>query len=437
MKKRFGDRVQFLGVYVREAHPTDGWRMASNDRAGVVFAQPRTKEEREEIAAKCCESLKMTIPLVIDDLDDRVGHAYSGMPDRLYLIDKSGRVAYKGGRGPFGFKTGELEHSIAMTLLDESAPPKVGRVPVLTDSAALAKLPAPEQKLDGALPVWARALATPLPRTTAAMLELDYIQRAKSPLDPKLRAKMRWVAAHSNHSPYGEAYALADLKRAGATEAEIKTLQGDSKQWPAEERGALTFARKLTEAAYKVMDEEVVELRKQHGDAQVVAMVQLLAYANFQDRLLLALGAQVERDGPQAPLAVHFPKPLKGGATPAARTPPPAAPRSGDASNELLADPEWTQLDFAFLKKQIEGQKGREPRIPVPSFDSVRQYMPPTFPKDKQLKIKWSLVCLGYQPALATGWTQCTRSFGEEAQQDRVFEESLFWVVTRELQCFY
>ena len=28
-------------------------------------------------------------------------------------------------------------------------------------------------------------------------------------------------------------------------------------------------------------------------------------------------------------------------------------------------------------------------------------------------------------------------AFGEEAKQDRVFEESLFWVVTRTIHCFY
>ncbi len=61
------------------------------------------------------------MPLLVDDLDDRVGHAYSGMPDRMYLIDREGRVAYKGGRGPFGFKPGELEHSIIMLLQEEEA----------------------------------------------------------------------------------------------------------------------------------------------------------------------------------------------------------------------------------------------------------------------------------------------------------------------------
>jgi len=29
------------------------------------------------------------------------------------------------------------------------------------------------------------------------------------------------------------------------------------------------------------------------------------------------------------------------------------------------------------------------------------------------------------------------RTFGQEAKQDRVFEESLFWVVTRSIDCFY
>ena len=101
-----------MGVYVREAHPTDGWRMSSNDKDGVTFAQPVTKKEREEIAAKCCEKMKMSVRLLVDEMDDRVGHAYSGMPDRLYLIDRDGRVAYKSGPGPFGFNPEELESAI-------------------------------------------------------------------------------------------------------------------------------------------------------------------------------------------------------------------------------------------------------------------------------------------------------------------------------------
>ncbi len=89
-----------MAIYVREAHPTDGWRMPSNDRVGIIFGQPTKLQERVEVAEKCCQSLAMSMPLLVDDLNDHVGHAYSGMPDRLYIIDRSGRVAYKGGRGP-------------------------------------------------------------------------------------------------------------------------------------------------------------------------------------------------------------------------------------------------------------------------------------------------------------------------------------------------
>jgi hypothetical protein len=60
----------------------------------------------------------MTMPLLVDEMDDRVGHAYSGMPDRLYVISRDGRVVYKGGRGPFGFNAGEMEQALIMHLLE-------------------------------------------------------------------------------------------------------------------------------------------------------------------------------------------------------------------------------------------------------------------------------------------------------------------------------
>jgi hypothetical protein len=114
--------VQFLAVYVREAHPTDGWRMASNDKAGISIKQPKEKDERDGVARKCCKSLGITMPMVVDEMNDHVGHLYSGMPDRLYVIDRKGRVAYKSGRGPFGFLPGEMEQALIMTVLDQPGP---------------------------------------------------------------------------------------------------------------------------------------------------------------------------------------------------------------------------------------------------------------------------------------------------------------------------
>jgi hypothetical protein len=110
--------VDFVTVYLREAHPTDGWA-GGNEKVGISIIQPTSFADRCKVADRCSSTLKVTIPMVVDELDDRVGIAYSGMPDRLYLIDSRGRVAYKGGRGPFGYKPPELEQALLMLLMDE------------------------------------------------------------------------------------------------------------------------------------------------------------------------------------------------------------------------------------------------------------------------------------------------------------------------------
>jgi hypothetical protein len=125
--------VAFLAVYVREAHPVDGAFSGNNANAGIAFRQPRSLPERRGVATACTATLGITMPLVVDTIDDRVGHAYSGMPDRLYLVDRDGLVAYQGGRGPFGFKPAELEQSIITLLLagdlDRSQRPPRPNVP--------------------------------------------------------------------------------------------------------------------------------------------------------------------------------------------------------------------------------------------------------------------------------------------------------------------
>ncbi len=52
------------------------------------------------------------IQAVVDGVDDVANQAYAGWPDRLYLVGKAGKIAYAGGRGPFGFKPDELEAAI-------------------------------------------------------------------------------------------------------------------------------------------------------------------------------------------------------------------------------------------------------------------------------------------------------------------------------------
>jgi hypothetical protein len=110
--RRYGDRVAFLIVYIREAHPEDGWVLEENREDGIALRDPVSAAERAEVAATCAVRLTSSIPMVVDGPDDRVGRAYGGWPDRLYLIGADGRIAYQGGEGPYGFLPDELEDAI-------------------------------------------------------------------------------------------------------------------------------------------------------------------------------------------------------------------------------------------------------------------------------------------------------------------------------------
>lgn len=112
MSRRYGERVAFYVVYIKEAHPEDGWVSAGNRAEGIRVYDPTSHEERVEVAQTCAVRLDIEMPVLIDGIDNRVASAYGALPDRLYLIGKDGRVAFRGEKGPQGFKSEELEAAI-------------------------------------------------------------------------------------------------------------------------------------------------------------------------------------------------------------------------------------------------------------------------------------------------------------------------------------
>jgi Iodothyronine deiodinase len=113
---RHGGVVAFFVVYIREAHPEDGWVLEENREDGVALEDPTSLAERAEAAEACVVRLRTRIPVLLDDVDDEVALAYGGWPDRLYLIGRDGRVAFQGGRGPDGFQPEELAAAIDAAL---------------------------------------------------------------------------------------------------------------------------------------------------------------------------------------------------------------------------------------------------------------------------------------------------------------------------------
>lgn len=113
MQKKYGDRVQFLTLYIKEAHPLDEWQMDSNVKEGVCYPQPTNLGDRVKIANDFVQRFHYGIPLVVDPIENPANEAYAGWPERLYVVDENGAIVYKGKPGPFGYHPEEVEAFLA------------------------------------------------------------------------------------------------------------------------------------------------------------------------------------------------------------------------------------------------------------------------------------------------------------------------------------
>ena len=103
-------------VYIREAHPSDGRQVPQNTQQGVLIKDPKTISERETAASDCVKNLKVTMPCVVDGMDNAIEKQYAGWPDRFYVISKDGTIVFKGDPGPRGFRPSEAESALRRLL---------------------------------------------------------------------------------------------------------------------------------------------------------------------------------------------------------------------------------------------------------------------------------------------------------------------------------
>lgn len=70
----------------------------------MLVKDPTTDAERKAVAEDFVKQFKLKLPVLMDTIDDKMEKNYSGWPDRIYVLDSKGKLAYKGGPGPRGFK---------------------------------------------------------------------------------------------------------------------------------------------------------------------------------------------------------------------------------------------------------------------------------------------------------------------------------------------
>lgn len=92
-------------VYVVEAYPIDApspyadriWVTTKNEIAGICCAQPRTLEERIELAHQLRRRFRLSTSMLIDAMDNRTWRAFGSAPNVAILVHPDGRIAVKQG----------------------------------------------------------------------------------------------------------------------------------------------------------------------------------------------------------------------------------------------------------------------------------------------------------------------------------------------------
>ena len=116
MYRKFRSRASLVFVYIAEAHTTDGWQLQSNLDDDVLIANHTTLEERFAAAREGATRLGLTMPVLVDDLDDAVSEAFGAWPERIFVVDEDARIVFAGGPGPFEFDPHAAAAALEMLL---------------------------------------------------------------------------------------------------------------------------------------------------------------------------------------------------------------------------------------------------------------------------------------------------------------------------------
>jgi len=108
--------VAFYVVYIEEAHPIDAWQDEDNIKAHIFLASARNLNERCAAAGTCVAKLGVKFPAIVDDSQNSTERAYTAWPDRLYVIDRNGKIAYKSEAGPYGFRPANVAATLQKIL---------------------------------------------------------------------------------------------------------------------------------------------------------------------------------------------------------------------------------------------------------------------------------------------------------------------------------
>ena len=108
MYQEYKDIAEFRMIYIREAHAADSsWPVNYAKDKGIN--QQTNYKDRCVTAQMLLDEKKLTMPFLIDGMDNKTNKDYSAQPDRVFVVDADGKIVVSADRGPWGFKPGVLK----------------------------------------------------------------------------------------------------------------------------------------------------------------------------------------------------------------------------------------------------------------------------------------------------------------------------------------
>ena len=103
LRQHLGEAAHVIVVYTLEAHPADVnspyanrvWVHPKNVEERLLVNQPTTYDERVALAQRTADEFGVSLPILVDGMDNAVWEAYGKRPNSAFVIDQQGKISAK------------------------------------------------------------------------------------------------------------------------------------------------------------------------------------------------------------------------------------------------------------------------------------------------------------------------------------------------------
>jgi len=99
LQEEFSGKVDFLGVYISEAHANDEWPLGVQ----YCYNQPKTMENRLAIANGFVKDFNFKIPMLVDTMTNQFDSVFASWPERFYIVQNGSLTLIGRPTTEFGF----------------------------------------------------------------------------------------------------------------------------------------------------------------------------------------------------------------------------------------------------------------------------------------------------------------------------------------------